>query len=108
MYVEFLARINEYIFTEKGECKLKKLREFNKFDCEAFFKDKDVRVMAHEPWNQYEDGKITKELGTKFKCVIASDKTKYKVDDLNQDLNDGEKFDVYVPFIQNQLKKFNK
>jgi len=39
---------------------MKKLREFNKFDCEAFFKDKDVQVMANKPWDDYEDGKIMK------------------------------------------------
>ncbi len=90
------------------ECKLKKLREFNKFDCEAFFKDKDVRVMAHEPWNDYDDGKITKELGTKYKCVIATDKTKYKGDDVKPDLNAGEQIDVKVPLPPKQFKKFSK
>lgn len=87
---------------------MKKLREFNKFDCEAFFKDKDVRVMAHEPWNDYEDGKITKELGTKYKCVIATDKTKYKGDDVKPDLNAGEQIDVKVPLPPQQFKKFSK
>lgn len=87
---------------------MKKLREFNKFDCEAFFKDKDVRVMAQEPWNEYEDGKITKQLGTKYKCVIATDNTVYRGKDVEPDLNAGEQIDVKVPLPPKEFKKFNK
>lgn len=84
---------------------MKKLRQFNKFDAEGFFKDKDVRVMAHEPWNEYEDGQVTKQLGTKYKCVIATDNTKYEGDDVQPDLNAGEQIDVKVP---QQPKSYNK
>lgn len=86
---------------------MKKLREYNKFDCEAFFKDKDVRVMADEPWNEYDDGKVVKALGTKYKCVIATDKTKYKGEDVRPDLNAGEKVDVKVPQQPKKYKKFS-
>lgn len=87
---------------------MKKLREFNKFDCEAFFKEKDVRVMAHEPWNEYDDGQITKQLGTKYKCVVATDKTEHKGKDVPPDLNAGEKIDVKVPQQPKKYKKFSR
>lgn len=87
---------------------MKKLRMFNKFDCEAFFKDKDVRVMAQEPWNEYEDGKVTKQLGTIFKCVIATDNTKYEGKDVEPDLNAGEQINVKVPQPPKQFKKFSR
>lgn len=87
---------------------MKKLRQFNKFDCEAFFKDKDVRVMAQEPWNDYEDGQVTKQLGTKYKCIIATDNTKYEGKDTQPDLNAGEQIDVKVPQPPKQFKKFSR
>lgn len=87
---------------------MKKLRQFNKFDCEAFFKDKDVRVMAVEPWYDYEDGKRTKQLGTKYKCIIATDNTDYGGKDDQPDLNAGEQVDVKVPLPPKKFKKFSK
>jgi len=86
---------------------MKKLRQFNKFDCEAFFKDKDVRVLAHEDWNEYESGEVSKKLGTKYKCVIASDNTKYN-DDNEIDVNAGEQVDIKVPSEAKDYKKFNR
>lgn len=87
---------------------MKKLKQFSRFDCEAFFKDKDVRVMAQEPWNEYEDGKATKQLGTTFKCVIATDNTKYEGKDVEPDLNAGEQINVKVPQPPKQFKKFSR
>ncbi|WP_130807934.1 hypothetical protein [Senegalia massiliensis] len=87
---------------------MKKLRQFNKFDSVEFFKDKDVRVMAHEPWNEYDDGQITKQLGTKYKCVIATDNTKYDGTNVAPDLNAGEQIDVKVPHPPKDYKKFSK
>lgn len=87
---------------------MKKLRQFNKFDAEGFFKDKDVRVMAHEPWNEYEDGKITKQLGITYKCVIASDNTEYGGKDVQPDLNAGEQINVKVPQPPKAYKKFSR
>lgn len=86
---------------------MKKLRLFNKFDCEAFFKDKDIRVFAHEDWNKYDQGKITEKLGTKYKCVIASDNTKYN-DDGDTDINGGEQVDIKVPVEVKKYEKFNR
>ncbi|SFK23179.1 hypothetical protein SAMN04487936_109134 [Halobacillus dabanensis] len=87
---------------------MKKLREFNKFDCEAFFKDKDVRVMAHEPWFGYDNGERTEQLGTKYKCVVATDRTEYKGKDVSPDLNAGEQIDVKVSQQPKKYKKFSK
>src|SRR5699024_4549709 len=87
---------------------MKKIRGFNKFDREASFKDKDVRVMAHEAWNEYDDGKITKELDTKYKYVIATDKTEYQGKDVPPDLNSGEQIDVNVTQQPKYYKKFSR
>ncbi|EXJ23868.1 hypothetical protein ADIAL_0660 [Alkalibacterium sp. AK22] len=87
---------------------MKKLRQFNKFDAEGFFQEKDVRVMAHEPWNDYEDGQIAKQLGTKYKCVIATDNTTYDGDDVPADLNAGEQIDVKIAKQPKDYKKFSK
>lgn len=87
---------------------MKKLRQFNKFDTAEFFKDKDIRIMAQEPWNDFEDGQVTKQLGTKYKCVIATDNTKYDGKDVQPDLNAGEQIDVKVPKEPKEFKKFSK
>lgn len=87
---------------------MKKLRQFLKFDTEAFFKGKDIRVMADEPWYEYEDGRITKTLGTKYKCIIATDNTVYDGDDVAPDLNGGESIVVKVPKEAVDYKKFSR
>ncbi|PAF20322.1 hypothetical protein CHH49_16910 [Terribacillus saccharophilus] len=87
---------------------MKKLRQFNKFDIEAFLKEKDVRVMAQEPWYDYVDGQKTKQIGTKYKCVIATDKTVYEGNDVEPDLNAGEQIFVKVPKPPMEFKKFSK
>lgn len=87
---------------------MKKLRNYNRFDCEAFFKDKDVRVMAHEAWNDYHEGQITKQLGTKYKCVIATDNTKYDGENVEPDLNAGNQIDVKVSQPPKDYKKFSR
>lgn len=88
--------------------KIKQLRQYNVFDAEAFFKDKDVRVISSEPWSEYQDGKITKELGTKYQCIIATDNTKYKGDNVAPDLNAGYQVDVKVEKPAKDFKKFSK
>lgn len=87
---------------------MKKLRQFLKFDTEEFFKGKDVRVMADEPWYEYDDGRITKTLGTKYKCIIATDNTIYEGEDVAPDLNGGEQIVVKVPKDRKDYKKFSK
>lgn len=88
---------------------MKKLRQFNIFDAVEFFKDKDVRVMSHEDWKEYdEDGKNSKVIGTKYKTVIATDRTKYTGADVAPDLNAGEQVIVKVPQPPKEYKKFSK
>src|SRR5699024_9499215 len=87
---------------------MKKLRQFLKFDTEEFFKGKDVRVMADEPWYEYEDGRITKTLGTKYKCIIATDNTVYDGDDVAPDLNGGESIVVKVSKEPVDYKKISR
>ncbi len=51
------------------------LSQFEKFDCEAFFRDKALEVEACEPLSEYEDGKATgRVLGTKVTVVIVGDR----------------------------------
>lgn len=64
--------------------------------------------MAQEPWNDYEDGKVTKQLGTKLKCVIATDNTDYGGKDVEPDLNAGEQIDVKIPLPSKEFKKFSR
>lgn len=88
---------------------MKKLRNFNIFDAVGFFKDKDVRVMSHEDWKEYdEDGKNSKIIGTKYKTVIAADRPEYTGGDVAPDLNAGEQVIVKVPKPPKEYKKFSK
>lgn len=87
---------------------MKKLRQFLKFDTDAFFKGKDMRVVADEPWFEYQDGRITKTLGTKYKIIIATDNTTYDGDDVSPDLNGGEQIILKVPKERVDYKKFSK
>lgn len=64
--------------------------------------------MAEEPWYDYEDVKRTKQLGTKYKCIIATDNTDYGGEDDQPDLNAGEQVDVKVPLPPKKFKKFSK
>ena len=87
---------------------MKKLRQFLKFDTDAFFKGKDVRLIGDEIWSEYKDGKVTKTLGTKYKCIIAFDNTKYEGDDVGSDLNSGEAIVIKIPKERVDYKKFSK
>lgn len=88
---------------------MKKLRQFNLFDAVGFFKDKDVRVMSHEDWKEYDaEGKNPKVVGTKYKAVIATDRTEYTGEDVAPDLNAGEQVVVKVAKPPKEYKKFSK
>ncbi|MFU2203911.1 hypothetical protein ACMZ62_09280 [Streptococcus pluranimalium] len=85
---------------------LKKLRQFQVFDTEGFLKDKDIRIIADEPWVEYDgDGKIKGQLGVKAKCVIAVDNTDYG-DNVDPDLNGGEQLVIKVTKPLPNYKKF--
>lgn len=79
-----------------------------KFDAEEFFKEKDIRIIADEIWHDYTDNKITKTLGTKYKCIIAFDNTKYEGDDVAAGLNSGEPLSIKIGKERIDYKKFSK
>ena len=85
---------------------MKGLRDFQFFDAEGFFKEKDLRVLATEPWNEFKNGQVIKVLGTKFKCVIATDNSKYKNETI--DLNAGEQIVVKIEKQPKPFKKFSQ
>lgn len=82
---------------------MKGLREYQKFDAKGFFEGKELRAIAVEAWNEFADGQVGKLLGTKYKCVIATDNTVYK----NQKTdNSGEQVVVKVEKPAKEFKKF--
>lgn len=85
---------------------MKKLREFMEFDIERFLKDKDVRVLACEPWKDYKDNK-GEIVGTKYKAIILTDSTQYKETE-EKDINAGEALTIKVNKEAKNFKKFSK
>lgn len=79
---------------------MKNLKQFLKFDNEAFFKDKTLIVKEVKPTIKYENGEATdKVLGTTVVAVIVRDNTTYTDKD-NQEvrnLNFMESFNIKVP-----------
>ncbi|MDT2745979.1 MULTISPECIES: hypothetical protein [Enterococcaceae] len=82
---------------------MKGLREYQRFDANGYFEQKELRVMASEAWNEYSDGQVGKNLGTKYKCVIATDNTAYKNPETD---NTGEQVVVKVEKNAKDFKKF--
>lgn len=82
---------------------MKGLREYQQFNAKKFFQDKTLLALKAEPWSEYKEGKVTKELGTTYKCVIASDNSIYKSG--IKDLNAGEQINVKVNKPAKSFKK---
>lgn len=60
---------------------MKGLRQFQKFDTQAFFNDKKLVALAVSPVFEYSNGERTdKIIGTKIETVISQDDTKYTSD----------------------------
>lgn len=75
------------------EIKMKGLKEFQKFDLEAFLTDKEIMYLDFSQWYEYKNGvKNEAPSGIKMSFVIVKDDTKYSTD-VN---NEYEKFDVKV------------
>ena len=87
---------------------MRKLRGFLRFDMDAFLKDKELRVVGAEPWQQYQDGAVGDVVGTKYKLVIATDHTVYHIDDPTKDakINEGEPLVVKIAKPSKEYKKF--
>lgn len=84
---------------------MKGLREYQMFDAKSFFEKKELRAVAKETWNEYSDGQVGKNLGTKYKCVIATDHTEYKKPETD---NTGEQVVVKVEKPAKDFKKFSR
>lgn len=78
---------------------MKGLRQFLKFDNEAFFKDKTLIVKEVKPTIEYKDGEATdKVLGTTVVAVITRDDTTYlRNGEKVKDLNFMESLNIKVP-----------
>lgn len=72
----------------------KKLNQFAFFDYLKFSEGKVLKLVAIEPWKDFDTGTV---LGTKYKTVIAQDKTHYNLKDGEQVSNLFEKLDFKVP-----------
>lgn len=84
---------------------MKFLNKLMKFDAEIFFSNKEIRVVGDEPWYEYSTVGSTKKVkGTKYKCIIAIDKTKYSDDTVGG--NDGEALVIKVEDSVKPYKKF--
>jgi hypothetical protein len=83
---------------------MKNLAKLMRFDSQTFFSNKDIRVVGDEPWYEYGADSSTKtEKGTKYKCIIAQDKTVYSEDTIGG--NDGE---ALVIKVEGRVKPYSK
>lgn len=84
---------------------MKFLNKLMKFNDAVFFSDKEIRVVGDEPWYEYSTVGSTKKVkGTKYKCIITLDKTKYSDDTVGG--NDGEALVIKVEGRAKPYKKF--
>lgn len=72
---------------------MKGLNQFQKFDWDAFAKDK---VFVVTSISEYSDFETKQHLGTKVDCVIAVDKTPYEFKDGNAFTNHYEKISFKI------------
>nr|WP_072536925.1 hypothetical protein [Anaerococcus mediterraneensis] len=85
---------------------MKGLSKFMAFNASAFFKDKEIMVIANEDWVDYENGKPTEPKGTKYKCMIVTDKTNYG--EGASKLNEGEQIIIKVEGKAKPYDKFSR
>ena len=84
---------------------MKNLSKLLLFDSKTFFDSKEIRVVGDEPWYKYSADSSTKTVkGTKYKCIIVQDKTKYSDDTVGG--NDGEALVIKVEDSVKPYKKF--
>lgn len=94
---------------------MKGLRQFLKFDTEAFFNGKTLVAVGVKPYYEYVNGEKTEKiLGTKIEAVVGVDNTKYSGQDIT---NVFEKLAIKIPGNNNfqisnmakfKVKKFSK
>ena len=73
--------------------KLKFLNQFQKFDLDAFLKDKTIIVNGISQWKEFGSDKVA---GTKIEVVIMKDGTKYVQKENAQQTNRFATFDIKV------------
>jgi hypothetical protein len=73
---------------------MKHLNQFQKFDWEAFAKDKRFIVVGISEWKDFDSKAV---LGSKVDCVIIEDNTSYKQKDGEYATNLFEKLSFKVP-----------
>ena len=83
---------------------MKGLRIFLEFNIEKFLENKDVKVIASDKWQSYDNNGSVEVVGTKYKCVIADDETFYGKDDID---NTGEQLIIKVKKPVKNFKKFS-
>lgn len=94
---------------------MKKLKQFVKFDTQAFFENKKMLIKEIKPTLEYIDGKPTgKVLGTTFGLVIVEDATVYgeeiglnSYEQFNLKIN-GDTELIKTRISPNTIIKFNK
>lgn len=72
---------------------MKYLSQFQRFDYEAFAKDKRLMVTGCSPWKDRDTGEV---LGTKVDTVIFADHTEYKRQEGDTSTNQFEKLSFKV------------
>lgn len=73
--------------------KLKFLNQFQKFDLDAFLKDKTIIVNGISQWKEFGSDKV---VGTKIEVAIMKDGTKYVQKENEQQTNRFATFDIKV------------
>ncbi|MGX9820392.1 hypothetical protein [Lactococcus lactis] len=77
---------------------MKKLKQFNEFNVEAFLKDKVLRYISEQPNYIFVDGKRTENFdGLKISAVIIEDNTDYGNGETG--LNVYEKINIKLPGV---------
>lgn len=79
---------------------MKRLSQFNKFDCDAFFRDKVLKVTNVRPWRDFNTKEI---LGTEAEVIIIKDATVYKTSDGEQVSNMYEKLKIKIRRMNAQV-----
>ena len=85
---------------------MKNINKLLEFNSDKFFTGKDIRVTGDQPWVEYENGVPQPPKGTKYKCIILQDVTKY--DEVTIGGNEGEALTVKVPGPKKEYKKLAK
>lgn len=85
---------------------MKQLNSFLEFNTNKFFEGKDLRITGDDQWVEYVNNVPQPPKGTKYKCFIITDNTKYGDDIVG--VNEGEAIIIKVPASKKPYKKLSK